>query len=183
MRHLKNFSAEFLVGVLLFGTGCAPVISKNLRDQAVKGLPFGEVLKNPEAHRGQVMIWGGEIIGAENKKEGTLIEILQRPLDVMGQPFDTDRSNGRFLALYEGFLDVAVFSKGREVTVAGEIRGQRVLPLGDIQYAYPLITAKEIHLWPERHWEAYYPPPYWYYPPYDPWWWHHRHWRPHRHRR
>lgn len=183
MRHLRNFSVGFLALVCLFGTGCASVISKELRDQAVMGLTFGEVLKNPEGHRGRVMIWGGMIIGAENKKEGTLIEILQKPLDSMGQPFYTDRSDGRFLALYEGFLDVAVFSKGREVTVAGEIRGQRILPLGDIQYAYPLIMAREIHLWPERRREEYYPPPSWYYPPYDPWLWHHLHRRPYRHRR
>jgi outer membrane lipoprotein len=57
--------------------------------------------------------------------------------------------------------------------MAGEIEGKRVLPLGDIDYAYPLISVKEIHLWPPKSREQIYtypsPYPYWYYP----WWWYH----------
>ncbi len=166
---------------LLILTGCAPVISKGLRDQAANGPTFIDVLQDPDDHRGKVVIWGGVIIGAENKKEGTLIEVLQKPTDIAGQPWDTDRSGGRFLALYKGFLDVELFAKGRELTVGGTIMGKRVLPLGEISYAYPFVEVKEIHLWQERR-EEYYPPPYWYYSPYDPWWWHYPHRHPYRYR-
>ena len=38
-----------------------------------------------------------------------------------------DKSKGRFLALYKGFLDVAVYRWGREVTIGGKITGKRVL--------------------------------------------------------
>lgn len=80
---------------------------------------------------------------------------------------------------------MAIYSKGREVTLAGEVKGKRVLPLGEIEYTYPLIAIKEIHLWPDESKGLIYPYPYGYYPywyhPYGyyPYWWYHphrRHW-------
>jgi len=51
--------------------------------------------------------------------------------------------------------------------VCGEIQGKKIQPLGEIDYTYPLISAKEIHLWPlEKKDRVYYPCPYWHYP----WW-------------
>lgn len=172
-----------LAVILLLFTGCGSVVSKGLRDQAADGPTFTEVLQNPDANRGKVVIWGGVIIRSENLKEGTLIRVLQKPTDFTGQPWDTDRSGGRFLALYRGFLDVELFSKGRELTVAGTVMGKRALPLGEIRYDYPLVEVKEIHLWQERRKEYVLPPPYWYYPPYEPWWWHHPYRHPHRYHR
>jgi outer membrane lipoprotein len=102
------------------------------------------------------------------------VQILQKPVDLVGQPKDVDRSEGRFLALYNGFLDVAVYAKGREVTVAGEVKEKRVLPLGEIEYSYPLIHVRELHLWPDRSKEKPIPPPYWNYP----WWYAPPHWGP-----
>jgi len=154
---------------------CAPVISKELRSQVARDLTFKEILNNPEAYKDKVVFLGGVLIGAKNLREGTLIEVLQKPTDSQGRPKDADESLGRFLALYDGYLDVAIYSRGREVTVAGEIRGKKVLPLGEIEYTYPLISAKEIHLWrPERKEKIYYYPyPWWHYPCcyYHPYWW------------
>jgi outer membrane lipoprotein len=150
---------------------CAPVISKDVKNQVTPDLSFKEVLQNPEAHKGKVVLWGGVITRAKNREEGTLIEVLQKPTNREGRPKDVDHSDGRFLALYDGFLDVAIYSKGREVTVVGEVRGKRILTLGEIDYAYPLILVKKIHLWPTESKERLhpYPYPYWHYP----WWWHH----------
>jgi outer membrane lipoprotein len=115
------------------------------------------------------------IIKAENQKEGTLIEVLQKPTDREGRPKAVDQSDGRFLALYDGFLDVAIYARDRELTIAGEIREKRVLPLGDIQYAYPLILVRQLHLWPAERKERLHPYPYPYPRPYGPhpWWWYH----------
>jgi outer membrane lipoprotein len=161
--------------------GCAPVISKSLRDQVDKNLTFSEVFKDPEAHKGSVVVWAGVIIDAKNTKEGTQLEILQKPADFFGAPEEVDRTGGRFLALYPSYLDVAVYSQGREVTVGGEVQGKRTLPLGQIEYTYPLVVAKEIYLWPNpsNEWLAPYPYPYPYYPyPGYPWWWYGPYWGP-----
>ena len=162
-----------LLVALLFVLGCAPVISKPLRDQVDKSLTFREVFKDPEAHKGSVVVWAGVILEAKNTKEGTLIEILQKATDYFGAPEEMDRSEGRFLALHPSYLDVAVFGKGREVTVGGEVKGKRIMPLGEIQYAYPLVLVQEIHLWPDMSKERLGP----YYYPY-PWWWYDPFWRP-----
>jgi len=176
-RVMKERIYTALMGssLILIVAGCAPVISKDISDQVARDLSFKEVLQDPEAYGGKVVLWGGVIIKADNQKEGTLIEVLQKPTDREGRPKTVDHSDGRFLALYDGFLDVAIYSSGREVTVAGEIREKRVLPLGHIQYAYPLILVRQLHLWPELRKERLYPYRYPYPRPYGPypWWWHH----------
>lgn len=174
-KNLK-YIAPIVFPLLLLATGCAPVISKGLKEQVARELSFEEVRENPDAYRGKVVLWGGVIIGAKNLKEGTLIEVLQRPTDRRGRPKDVDESHGRFMALYDGYLDVAIYAQGRGVTIAGEIMGEKVQPLGEIDYHYPLIAIKEIHLVKEERYQPYpylYPywcPPWWYYPYPYPWW-------------
>jgi outer membrane lipoprotein len=129
-------------------------------------LTFREVLNDPERYKDQMVILSGVIIETKNTKEGTLLTVLQRPAGFRGKPKDVDESEGRFLALDIRYLDVNVFAKGRVVTVGGEVQGKRVLPLDEIEYAYPLIYVKEIYLWPvveKRYYSPYYP--------YDHWWW------------
>jgi outer membrane lipoprotein len=147
--------------------GCAPVISKNLRAQAEGALTFQHVFQNPEAYKGKIVIWGGEIVEAINQKEGTtLIVVLQRPLNRREEPQISKRSEGRFLVLAEGYLDPYIFREGRVMTVAGEILGKKMRPLGEMEYPYPLLQSKEIYLWSGYRY-SYYPPPYYSYP----WWW------------
>jgi outer membrane lipoprotein len=173
MMKNQTFFGTLLIGALLSVSGCA-VMSKELRGEAEKELTFTEVFKDPELHKGKVVIWGGMIVDSKNTKDGTLLEVLQKPLDMVGEPRDVDQSGGRFIALYDGFLDVAIYTKGREVTVGGVVQGKRVMPLGEIQYAYPLISVREIYLWPEVSKERVAPYPYWGYP----WWWYDPYWRP-----
>jgi outer membrane lipoprotein len=172
-----NRQIEILLTVLLLAslsTGCAPVISKQLRDRVDTSLRVAQVRKDPEAYRGKWVMWGGVIVGAKNTKGGTVIEVLNTSINAEGRPKDLDRSEGRFLAQYDGYLDVAVYTEGREITIAGVIHGKRVLPLGEIQYTYPLVLVKEIHLWRRKSDEKVYPYPYWHYP----WWWYHPYWGP-----
>jgi outer membrane lipoprotein len=166
---IKPGISALLFFVVMTGAGCAHVISKEIRDQVDEGITFRQVFQNPEAYRGKVVVWGGVIINTTHQKEGSLVEVLQKPLDMEGMPEDVDRSEGRFLAFQKGFMDDALFAKGRIITVAGEVMGSRRMPLGEIEYTYPVIENKEVHLWPERSRERY--GPYGYYPGwYDPFW-------------
>lgn len=155
---------------LIIGAGCAPVISQQLIAQAQK-IPFDEIVKDPEAWKGNIVILSGIILDAKNTQEGTLMEILQTPADSSGKPKDMDKSKGRFMALHKGFLDVEVYRRGREITIGGEITGKKVLKIGKIDYTYPFIKVYEIHLWPIEKEERvyYYPEPYWWHP-----WWYYR---------
>ena len=160
--------------------GCAPVISKQLRKEVAKEITFKEVIKDPEAYKEKIVLLSGIILGSKNTKEGTLFEILQKPADMEGRPKDVDESEGRFLALYDGYLDTAIYSRGRNAVVAGKIKGKRVLPLDEIEYTYPLISIKEIHLFkPKKEKFHAYPYPHWYYPPwYYPPWYYYPYWYP-----
>lgn len=164
--------AKFLPIVLLvLLAGCAPVISKQIRDQVRPETTFTEVLKEPERYQGQMIVVSGVIVSAENTKEGTMLQVLQRPAGFRGQPKGGDKTEGRFLALNSQYLDRYVYTQGREVTVAGEVQGKRILPLDKTEYRYPLIQVKELYLWPviEDNDYAPYPYPYFYYDNY--WWW------------
>lgn len=159
--------------ITFFLSGCAHVISRDLRTQADPSLTFPQVSENPEVYRGKVVIWGGETIEVINQKDGTsLLEILQRPLNRWGEPKITSPSEGRFMVLSEKYLDPYIFRRGRKVTVGGEIQGKRVKTIGEMEYHYPLIQSKQIYLWEEYIPVYYYPYPY-----YDLWWWYPWGWR------
>jgi len=168
-----------LAGILLLGiglAGCAHIFSKDILNQVDSEIRFEELLKDPGAYKGKVVLLGGVIVKTENKKEGTLLEIYQTEMDSYGKPVNTDVSQGRFLALYEGFLDSEIYSKGRKITVAGVVDGEEVIKLGEIDYHYPYLSVQEIYLWEEEqlyvyhyyhgysHDSVWYDPYYRYYP-------------------
>jgi len=164
---MKNFFYAISVFLFIF-SGCASIISSELRKNVSNELTFKEIIKDPEAYKGKTVLLSGVILGSKNTKQGTLIELLQKPSDMNGRPKNVDKSYGRFLAVKDDYLDTAIYSKGREVLLAGEIKGKRVLPLDEIEYSYPLIMIREIHLFKSKNRETFYPHsyPYWYYRPY-----------------
>lgn len=126
--------------------GCAHVVSEGLRSQVDTSVTPSLLFANPEAYRGKVVILGGDIVKTGNRREGTTIEVIQKPLDYRGRPVVSDRSAGRFLILYDGYLDPVIYQKGKMITVAGEVIGSSLLPLGQMDYSYPLIKSRELYL-------------------------------------
>lgn len=145
---MKRFLLFFIIVSLL---GCVHVVSKELRNKAYGEPSASALFKDPDAFKGRTVILGGIIVSSTNTKEGTYIEVLQKPLDYRGRPEDTDASHGRFIIFSEGYLETAVYSQGREITVAGEVIGKELRPLGEIQYPYPLLKSKELHLFEPRY--------------------------------
>jgi outer membrane lipoprotein len=186
---MKNRFILFLPFLLIpLVSGCAHVISKDLRASSDLSLTLKQVQEDPNAYKGKSVVWGGEIIQTVNQQDGTTeIEVFQRPLGWREEPKDTLASEGRFLIIADKYLDPYVFRRGRKITVAGEIQGEEIKPLGEMDYRYPLLLSKQIYLWEDYY---YYPYPYFYY---DPWWgypygWfgfgfyyhhHHHHYHPH----
>jgi outer membrane lipoprotein len=152
----------FLAFVFLL-SGCAHVISKDLRTNADPSLTLSQVRPNPDVFKGKLVIWGGEIIETVNQRDGTTqIEIFQRPLGWRGEPKETNYSEGRFLVLADHYLDPYIFRRGKRITVGGEIIGEKTKPLSEMEYRYPVVSSKQIYLWPEYYYQPY--------PYYDPWW-------------
>ena len=163
--NTKRWVGHLILVSLMIGlAGCAHVMSSEARAKARKDLSFSAVLANPEAYQGETVIWGGKVIETLNEPGATFIRILQIPLDFTEMPEDEETSQGRFLAEVRGYADPEVYRKGRLVTLAGEIIGKRVEPLGDMEYVYPLVKVEDIHLWKQ------YPLPYGPYP-LSSWYW------------
>jgi outer membrane lipoprotein len=112
-----------------------------------RNVSFQELKKEPEKFKGTWVMLGGMIVASKYSKEGTLLEILQRPLETDGRPHQTDSTEGRFLVQSDTFLDSAVYHEGRLITVVAEVIGRKELPLDDIMYPYPLLMVKDLHLW------------------------------------
>ncbi len=127
--------------------GCAPVISKKVLDKVDRTIGFSEIQKNPDSYRGKRVLLGGTIVAVENLEDKTLVEVLQQPLNSALRPVRPEESKGRFLVLYRGFKDPALYAPGRALTVAGIVEGERAGKIDKMPYTYPLILAEEDHLW------------------------------------
>ncbi|MGB9715690.1 MAG: Slp family lipoprotein [Thermodesulfovibrionales bacterium] len=148
---MKSLVFSLILSIIITLFGWAHIVSDELRQKAYGEPPVPVLFKDPDLFKGRVVILGGVIVSSTNTKDGTYIEVLQKPLDYRGRPEDTDTSFGRFIILYEGYLDTAVYSQGREVTVAGEVMGKTIRPLEEIQYPYTLIKSIELHLLEPRY--------------------------------
>lgn len=123
-----------------------------------------------------VVRWGGTIVESQPETDRTCLEILARELDYELRPRLTDDTRGRFLACREGFLEPAVFSSGREITVIGRITGMRDGQVGEFPYRYPQLDAEVVYLWSGAQQSIYGPYyPVWYPYYYDPFWPHFHH--------
>jgi outer membrane lipoprotein len=129
------------------GPGCAPPFPKELLQKVDRTVSFAELRSDPDLRRGALVMLGGMIVDIKNTKEGTLIEVLEKPLDGGGRPLMTDQTGGRFIAQHDRFLDSAVYHAGRDITIVGEVAGRKTMRLGEVDYQYPLVTVKDLHLW------------------------------------
>jgi outer membrane lipoprotein len=140
----------FLMSAALFFQGCSYAISPELAKRADKTIPFESLARDPDPYKGKLVILGGIITQTTPVKKGTLIEVLQKPLDYWGKPRRTDRTGGKFLVYSSAYLDPLVYAPERELTVAAEVEGTRSKALGDIEYSYPVVLSKELKLWPQE---------------------------------
>ena len=160
-----------------FMVSCAP-LSREVMRQVDETLTYQVVRQDPDRYMGKMALWGGVLVEIINRQNETDLRVRQTELDVEKRPKEPDRSAGRFIVRYPGFLDPAIYKTGREITVAGEVIGKEILPLENILYSYPVILGKEIHLWEKREPVRPYDPPYWDYPFWGPWGYPYRWYRP-----
>jgi outer membrane lipoprotein len=141
---LANVAAMF--AVMVFGS-CAPPFPRELLEKVDRNIVFADMMKDPARYSGKLVMLGGMIVKTTNLPEETVIEVLQQSLDSDGRPLPTDETGGRFLVLVDRFLDAAVYQRGRSVTVIAEAAGARMQPLDEIEYRYPVLQARSVHLW------------------------------------
>ena len=149
-EKIRTFLTCIVILVPLMFTGCASVISTEALEQVDQRIRFEQILENPEAYEGRTVLLGGEIIEAQNLEEKTLLLVVQRPLCYRDRPCTGGDSEGRFIVSTPAFLDPAIFRTGRKITVVGSVEGKEVRPLDEIEYSYPVISERELYLWPSE---------------------------------
>ncbi len=142
---MKSLAMLVLVGLMALG-GCARVISDQSRSLVDPTVQFAKMRETPDAFIGKTVLLGGRIAAARNTKEGGVLEIVQFDLDC-DVPQDSFVSHGRFLATSVDFLDPLIYKVDRKVTLVGEVKGKRTLPLDQVEYTYPVVAIREIHVW------------------------------------
>ena len=164
-RFTRNPVMTMLICALSAGlfSGCS-VISRDIQQEAAPEVDFASLKRKTNAYTGKTVILGGYILETRNLANETRITVLQAPLDISDKPAGRDRSEGRFLAVYNGFLDPVIYEKDRKITVAGKITGTQSVQINQHEYALPVLRSRELHLWqkPKE------PRPY-YYDPFYPW--------------
>ena len=136
-----------LFSFVLFFQGCSYAISPGIADKADKTVRFEKLQADPDSFKGKIIIVGGTIAQASDVNRGTLLEVIQRPLDYWGKPERTKRTGGRFLVFYPGPLNMMAYAPGVDITIAGEVLETGSPVVGGKQYDYPVLLAKERKLW------------------------------------
>jgi outer membrane lipoprotein len=170
-----------LVCAVLMLSACAESIHQVQRDTELLGLPFGlekeidtsvsfaNLKRAPGEYIGRTVMIGGNVIKAKRTEAGTELEILQLPTEKEGTLTEERlRSEGRFLAVREQFLDPASLPQGTPITVIGTVKGETTRQLDESDYTYPILEVKHIIDWNSiaaqrrrdrsPYYGAYYPP-------------------------
>lgn len=166
---------------LLLVSGCTTSPSTadiTQAEQIDSSVTFPQIAEAPDSYRGRIVMFGGEVIAAKRLKTGTRVEVLQLPLGGNYEP-TTDRlaTQGRFFAMETKPIDPAALPPRTRVTVVGEVTGSATLPLDEIDYLYPILTIRQLHVWSQpvdvRYlYQPVYPGYYYFWGPYGryPWW-------------
>jgi len=65
------------------------------------------------------------VVQAANLQEGSLLEIYQAEIDFQDKPTQSDLSEDRFVACYDGFLDSDIYQKGMESPLQAPFWGKK----------------------------------------------------------
>ncbi len=152
------------------------------------GTTYTQIKETPSSHQGKTLIIGGEVLAAKRLRDHTRLTILQLPLGETKRPTSNrTHTQGRFMAIQKAFLDPATVPQGSRVTLIGTLTGSITEPLDEMDYTYPVLTIRELKIWPQAvqppcsrlpcgygpyGFSPYYPRYYWY-PAvwYYPYWW------------
>ena len=150
---MKFRNASNILVLAIFFTflvmGCAAGISQQARSKVTYTGSFSALQKTPDAYKSEVVMLGGRIIETKASSPLSEITVLQLAIGNSDRPVNSDKSEGRFIVQSKQLLDPAIYEKDMLLTVVGTLKGSKVLPIGDLEYTYPIVELIEIKLWPK----------------------------------
>lgn len=142
MRH-------WLIGFSLLSLVACAAAPKLDTGGVQTGLTPTAVVHSPETTRGQRVMWGGMILSGRNHADNSELEVLAYPLGGDQLPRTERKPLGRFIARFNGYLELAEYSPGRRITLVGPVREVRRGKLGESEYTYPVLETEQHELWPD----------------------------------
>lgn len=130
--------------MLVISAGCAAPVFKDIR--GVAAIAPLDVQASPSKFQGQRVVWGGRIVTMQLSDGFTEIEVISYPLDRDFRPHPELPTLGRFILIVPSLADPSTYAEGRHLSVLGQIAGVRHVNQPD--YAFPLLEAREINVWP-----------------------------------
>lgn len=101
-----------------------------------------------ERYHDAEVVWGGRIVEVRNRANASEIVIDAYPLDSGQRPRLKEPSQGRFIAVLQGYVESYDYPQGRFLTLSGKVDGS-VSGIADEQpHLYPVVRAEGLHLWP-----------------------------------
>ncbi len=127
--------------------GCTTIISHQSLSLVDRRISFKELRQDPDRYVGKHLLLGGGIAAVRNTRQGGELEVVQFKTDESGEITDTAASEGRFIASSTDFLDPALYRTGLLVTLVGTVQGKKTMWLEEVDYTYPVLAIRELHLW------------------------------------
>lgn len=143
--HLRRINRILVPLLLVSACASGPVFDTSRVDRSlaprsdVAGLAV-DTQKN--------VLWGGAILSTTNLEHSTRIEVQAYPLDAYNAPRIRRDPLGRFILEYPGYLEPAIYTEGRLITLVGAVTRTLDGKVDDAAYTYPVVVAEQIYLWP-----------------------------------
>lgn len=128
-------------------SACAAVFPEAVLRQVDRDIPMADAARDPDAFKGKGVLWGGTVLSTRNLAQTTEMQVLERPLDGDRPDLGGSSSAGRFLVVFDGFVDPALYPPGTAVTVAGRVSGKRSIPMDEVEIVVPVLDAIDVHVW------------------------------------
>lgn len=144
-RVAKPRLCVLLVALLLSACASTPAFDTGGVDRS---LTPRDVATSAQPATGKHVQWGGIILSTTNLKDSTQVEVLAYPLDADARPQSDSKPLGRFILEQAGHLEPATYAEGRRITAVGTVTGTRAGQVGASDYNYPVISARQLYLWP-----------------------------------
>ena len=143
---MERFQIILLLGVALILSACATTPKFDLLG-VDKNITPKQVTNAIDDFRNKGVLWGGVIVNSKNLKQGTMLEVLAYPLNDNLKPLTDNEPLGRFIAVYDSYLETVDYGPGRSITIVGKVSSTTTGMVGETEYTYPELKAEQLHLW------------------------------------
>jgi outer membrane lipoprotein len=147
MPNLLAFARSGAAALTVTLAACAPPpVLKPM--QAPQNIAPDIAAAAPALYRGAEILWGGRIVEVRNRADASEIVILAYPLDGGQRPRPKEPSQGRFIAVLDGYVESYDYPHDRFITLTGKIDGSLDEDVDEQPYVYTIVRADGMHLWP-----------------------------------